>query len=206
MIETFFNTFNNHLQVSIIANSTIASLSCKSLVTFQERETGLLLQLVSQRFFGLHGMLDREMFHATCAATPLPDKLQRKLHCVSTPLAWMSFQYPLQQTSYSGYYATLSLMHSAFIILLCTFHLEQMANMANLQLAVARPYFAATVNIHLHCDWMRHTRIMRSHFNFTECCIIYIFNIYFHAVSQYGKFPTHTKSVPLFLSTYNNHH
>jgi hypothetical protein len=42
MIDTFFNTFNNHLQVSIIASSTIASLSCKSLVTFQDRETGLL--------------------------------------------------------------------------------------------------------------------------------------------------------------------
>jgi hypothetical protein len=42
MIETFFNTFNNHLHVSITASSTRASLSCKSLVTFQERETGLL--------------------------------------------------------------------------------------------------------------------------------------------------------------------
>jgi hypothetical protein len=46
MIDTFFNTFNNHLQVSIIASSTTASLSCKSLVTFQERETGLLWMIV----------------------------------------------------------------------------------------------------------------------------------------------------------------
>jgi hypothetical protein len=41
MIETFLNTFYNHLQVSIIANSTPASFSRKSLVTFQELETGL---------------------------------------------------------------------------------------------------------------------------------------------------------------------
>jgi hypothetical protein len=45
MIETFFNKFNNHLYVSITASSTRASLSCKSLVTFQECETGLLTVL-----------------------------------------------------------------------------------------------------------------------------------------------------------------
>jgi predicted component of type VI protein secretion system len=30
-----------------------------------------LLQRFSQHVFGLHGQLDREMFHATCVATPL---------------------------------------------------------------------------------------------------------------------------------------
>jgi hypothetical protein len=50
---------------------------------------------VSQKHFGLHGWLDREMFPVTCVTLVLQDQLQRKLHHVSAPL--------LNQTWFSSY-------------------------------------------------------------------------------------------------------
>jgi hypothetical protein len=41
---------------------------------------------LSRKKIELHGRLDGEMFRATCVATPLRDKLQRKLHRVIAPL------------------------------------------------------------------------------------------------------------------------
>jgi hypothetical protein len=62
----------------------VAAIVAKHRSEFYFRQR--LLQIVSQKI-RLHGWLyiGREMFHATCVATPLRDKLQRKLHGVSAP-------------------------------------------------------------------------------------------------------------------------
>jgi hypothetical protein len=43
------------------------------------------MQLVSQRFWPLQGMLNGAMTRATCLATQLRDKLHEKLHRVTGP-------------------------------------------------------------------------------------------------------------------------
>jgi hypothetical protein len=64
----------------------ISAIVAKSRTDFYSVQCSM--QLVSQRFWPLQGMLNGAMTRATCLATPLAlrDKLHEKLHRVTGPL------------------------------------------------------------------------------------------------------------------------
>jgi hypothetical protein len=62
----------------------ISAIVAKSRTDFYSVQC--FMQLVSQRFRPLQGVLNGAMTRATCLATPLRDKLHGKLHRVTGPL------------------------------------------------------------------------------------------------------------------------
>jgi predicted ferric reductase len=83
------------LQVADVSTRCNADTSCSNL-------SATIAAACLAKKIGLHGRLDGERFHATCTATPLQDKLQRKLHRVSAPLLTSS---PRIKINYHKYWA-----------------------------------------------------------------------------------------------------
>jgi hypothetical protein len=70
----------------------VAAIVAKSRNEFYFSQRLLQLKLVSQHFFKLRRRLHAAMLRAYCVATPLREKLQRKLHRGIAPLALTKFK------------------------------------------------------------------------------------------------------------------